>query len=200
MCGCERWAIKKAEGCWENWSNNTGPCVQDTGLQVRALVIHFYSASVALAYIPSHSLHCPQAPWQPEDQPQDIIHACSVFSYNVAIRRSAKAVGGKRSQNTLCQIFFENNYLRGWSEMPGRLLWYSCCWSLTVCLPVPCPSWARQACTNSVTFPLLYFIPHYLNYHPQTGPTNEEGLGTTLVNIILNNNNYIIIYLSYNNM
>ena len=135
--------------------------------------------------------------WRPT---QDIAHACSVFSYNVAIRRSAKAVGEKRSQNTLCQIFFENNYLWGWSEMPGRLLRFGCCWSLTVCLPVPCPSQARQACTNLVTFPLLYFIPHYLNYHPQTGSTNEEGLGTTLVNIILNNNNYIIIYLSYNNM
>ena len=200
MYGCESWTIKKAEGCWENWSNNTGPCVQDPGLQVRALVIHFFSASVSLAYIPSHSLHCPQAPWQPEDQHRTS-HMLVLCSHTMLqLDTLQRQWGKKRSQNTLCQIFFENNYLRGWSDMPGRLLRFGCCWSLTVCLPVPCPSQARQACTNSVTFPLLYFIPHYLNYHPQTGPTNEEGLGTTLVNIILNNDNYIIIYLSYNNM
>lgn len=54
---------------------------------------------------------------------------------------------------------------------------------------------AKQACPHPITFPLLYLGPYYLNYQPQRGPTNEEGVETSMASIILNNNNYIIIYL-----
>ena len=132
--------------------------VQDTGLQVRALVIHSSSALSPLLtpHLTSSTVPRPPDRWTAT---QDMAHACSVFSHNVATRRSAKAVRRKWSQNTLCQIVFENNYLRGWSEMPGRLLWYSCCWSLTFCLPIPCPSRAKQACPHSSHFPSSLFHP-----------------------------------------
>jgi hypothetical protein len=54
---------------------------------------------------------------------------------------------------------------------------------------------AKQACPRPITFPLLYLSPYYLNYQPNSGPTNEEGVETSMANIILNNNNYMIIYL-----
>lgn len=54
---------------------------------------------------------------------------------------------------------------------------------------------AKQACPHPITFPLLYLSPYYLNYQPNSGPTNEEGVETSMANIILNNNNYMIIYL-----
>ena len=101
MYGCESWTIKKAEGCWENWSNNTGPCAQDTGLQVRALVIHFFSASVSLAYIPSHSLHCPQAPWQPEDQHRTS-HMLVLCSHTMLQLDALQRQWGKNEARTLC--------------------------------------------------------------------------------------------------
>lgn len=163
--------------------------------------IQWSTSFLLLSPLPTSHLTPSAVPGPPDSLKTNTAHhtCCSVFSYNVAIRRSAKAVG-KPEARTLCaryslRIIISEVGQRCQADCSGTAVadpWRSVCPS--------CPSRARQACTNSVTFPLLYFIPHYLNYHPQTGPTNEEGLGTTLVNIILNNNNYIIIYLSYNNM
>lgn len=111
------------------------------------------------------------------------------------MRCSAKAVGDNEARNSLSRIAAQvsqrrqaNHSTAGVADSLGPV-------SLS-----RAPAQPSKTCPHPVTFPLPDFNPCYLNYHPKRGSTNEEGVGTTMVNIILNNNNYIIISLSYNNM